>query len=141
MVRTLFVATFFALLAPAVGATCTPEDLIGTWVLRGEGQASPPTGQPALCAASARAIFNPDGQVSFTKIITGCAEGNPITVTASGTWALNDTWCYGQINVTDSLGYSVPFFSFLVMDQARELRALQQHRRQKAVYRWTGQRQ
>jgi len=141
MVRTLLVACSLVLLPWAAGAECSPDDLIGTWMLRGEGQASPPSGSPSLCAASARARFTADGQVRFSKIVTGCAEGNPTTVSASGTWTLDDRFCLGEVNVTDSLGYTIPFFSVLVLDQGRELRALEQHRLQKAVYRWVGQRQ
>lgn len=144
MLRVLLGLVLSWLVQLPASATCLTQNLVGSWMLQGEGQVSETSSRgwpPILCAASARAVFFADGRVRFSKIHSACGADDLISVSASGTFEFSESTCMGSLSLTDSLGYTTPFFSFVLLNHPDEILAIQQHRRQKALYRWKGQHQ
>ena len=138
MVRVVLALGLSWLTLQAASAACLTQDLVGPWMLQGEGQFSGSSAPPTLCAASARAVFSADGTVRFSKINSACGAQDLVSVSAAGSFQFSESTCTGSLSLTDSLGYTTPFFSFVMLNQPNEILAVQQHRRQKVLYRWRG---
>ena len=139
MLRAVLALGLSGLMQLPAAAACLTQNLVGPWMLRGEGQPSGVSAEYALCAASARAVFSADGTVRFSKIHSVCDANNLISVSASGTFQFSESTCMGSLSLTDSLGYTTPVFWFVMLNQPDEILAVQQHRRQKVLYRWRGE--